>query len=875
MELPKAYEPQNYEDDIYTTWEQSGYFNPDNLPNAEQREPYAIMMPPPNVTGVLHLGHALENSIMDIQVRYQRMNGKRALLVPGTDHAAVATQARVEDNLKKAGIQNPRQEFGRDGLVEKIREFAEQSKSTILNQIRKMGTSADWSRLAYTFDEPRSQAVNEVFKRMYDDGLIYKGYRVINWSIEGQSTSSDDELEYVERNTTLYTFQYSKDLPIPIATVLPETKLGDTAIAVHPNDERYKQYIGNTYEVNFCGTQLTLKVVADTEVDPEYGTGALGVTPAHSMTDFEIAQNNNLPLIQVIGKDGTMTDQAGTCAGLPIKQARANVVQWLRDEGLLMKEEEITHNVSLSDRYKDEIWPMPMEQWFVNVNKEILGRGKSLKDLMREAVTTGHNNDANKVVTITPDRFAKTYVHWIDNLHDWCISRQIWWGHRIPVWYKDGEVYCGTTAPDGDGWEQDPDTLDTWFSSGMWTFSTLGWPADTADFKNYHPTAWMQMGHEILFLWMARMILFSTYVLDDIPFKDVYFHGILRDKNGQKFSKSLGNGINPLEVIEQYGTDALRLSLIKGISPGNDARFYEEKVEDARNFINKLWNISRFVMMQLDQVPDAMRDPAGKPYPKESADLTIADHWISQRLSQVIDSVNNDIEQYKFSAVAETVYEFLWHDFADWYVEISKFQPNPALTTHVLETSLKLLHPFVPFVTEVIWRELGHEDLLMVADWPKRTKESQITQIDQQFSAVQDIIIQVRDLRSKHNISYRQGLMLYTDKKVSLEEMEIIEKMCKVTVHEGNLDCEVVTITNTRFEFTVQLDGLFDISEEKKRLQKEIDQLQKYISGLEKKLGNAEYTEKAPEQVVQATKQELEDKTVERNALQQALQALQ
>lgn len=878
MELPKVYEPQNYEDDIYTTWEQSGYFNPDNLPNAEQREPYAIMMPPPNVTGVLHLGHALENSIMDIQVRYQRMNGKRALLLPGTDHAALPTQARVENNLKQAGMRNPRQELGREGLLKQIRDYAEQSKSTILSQIRKMGTSADWSRLAYTFDEPRSQAVNEVFKRMYDDGLIYRGYRVINWSIEGQSTSSDDELEYEERTTMLYTFQYSKDVPIPIATVLPETKLGDTAIAVHPNDDRYKQYIGQTFEVNFCGAQLKLLVVADEGVDPDYGTGALGVTPAHSMTDYEIAQNNDLPLIQVVGKDGLMTDQAGSCAGLPIKQARANVVQWLRDEELLIKEDEITHNVSLSDRYKDEIWPMPMEQWFVNVSKEIPGRGKSLgksrgktlKDLMREAVTTGHNNDTSKVVTITPDRFAKTYVHWIDNLHDWCISRQIWWGHRVPVWYCIGDEACKLECKQpivsvkppsacphcgSANLTQDPDTLDTWFSSGMWTFSTLGWPNDTEDFVNFYPTAWMQMGHEILQLWMARMILFSTYVLDDIPFKNVYFHGILRAKDGRKFSKSLGNGVDPLDVIKQYGTDALRLSVIKGITPGNDARFYEEKVEDARNFVNKLWNISRFVMMQLDQVS-----------PKESADLTLADQWISQRLSQVIDSVNNDIEQYRFSAVAETVYEFLWHDFADWYIEITKFQPNPALTKHVLETSLKLLHPFVPFVTEVIWKALGHEDLLMVADWPKRTgdsqtTESQISQIDKQFAEIQDIVIQIRNIRAEYKLSYKTEIRLIDDLTIwetnedewyNPEVREVIEKMSKAKIESGVI--KGTTITNSIYTFAIKLDET-EIEKERERLQNEISKKEMQYDQLRKKLDNHDYVKNAPVHIVDETKQ--------------------
>lgn len=858
--MEKGYEPGQYEDDIYAAWDKSGYFNPDNLPG-QRTEPFAVMMPPPNVTGVLHLGHALENSIMDIQVRYQRMQGKKALLLPGTDHAAVATQARVEDNMKKAGIENPREKYGRDELVEKIREFAEDSKSTILGQIRKMGTSADWSRLAYTFDEERSAVVNEVFKRMYDDGLIYRGYRIVNWSTVGQSTASDDELEYKERTTTLYTFKYSKDFPIPIATVLPETKLGDTAVAVHPEDARYKEYIGQKFTVDVGAAEpLTIHVIADDEVDPEYGTGALGVTPAHSATDFAMYEKNkDIGIIQVVGLDGKMTDAAGAdYAGLPVKEAREKFVQWLRDEGLMISEEEITHSVSLSDRFKDEIWPQPMEQWFVSFDTEVPGRGKTLKQLMLEAATTGLGGDANKKVTIIPEQFHKVYVNWIENLHDWCISRQIWWGHRIPIWYKEDEVQCSIDSP-GDGWEQDPDTLDTWFSSGMWTFSTLGWP-DAQDFTTFHPTAWMQMGHEILRLWLARMVMFSTYLLDDVPFYDAYIHGILRDKDGNKFSKSAGNGIDPLDVIAEYGTDALRLSLIKGIAPGNDSRFYEEKVADSRNFVNKLWNVARFVIMKEEE---------GATQPDE---LTLADQWITAKLHTLTAEMTADLDAAQFSQAAEKLYEFVWNDFADWYVEITKFQPNPALTREVLETVLKLAHPFIPFVTEQIWKEIGGEDMVIVAQWPKA--EDAVEDVLGTFAQLQEVIRGVRNIRAQYRIDPGKELSALTQ-DFDEEEQLIVEKLAKVSIHKeaeytNSANCIVGETT-----IVIPLDDVIDVASERTRVQEQIQETEQYVQRLSGKLANENYVNNAPAEVVEETRQKLSDKQAELAQLQETINQLQ
>ena len=702
--LPPAYDPAATEDKIYKLWEESGYFNPDKLPG-ERPEAFVISMPPPNVTGILHLGHALENSLMDLQARYQRLRGKRALIVPGTDHAAVATQARVESELKAQGIANPRQKLGREGLLDEIRAFAEGHKSTIIDQIKKMGTSCDWSRLAYTFDEPRSRAVNEIFRRMFADGLIYRGYRVVNWSVKGQSTCSDDELVYEPQKTTVYTFKYSAEFPIPIATTRPETKLGDTAVAVNPQDERYKRFIGQKFTADVGAAQpLVITVIGDAGVDMAYGTGAVGVTPAHSQIDFEMYQKNKgIGIIPVIGKDGQMLPAAGTAyKGLTTLEAREKFVAWLKKNNLHIKEEEIEHNVGTSDRFKDVVEALPMEQWFIDVNKEIPGRGQSLKDLMREAVTTGHRGDKNKIIKITPERFQNVYLRWIDNLRDWCISRQIWWGHRIPIWYCEdcGEIFYSDAVPDqcpkcaASKLRQDEDTLDTWFSSGSWTFSTLGWPPPKAgeeivDLKKYHPTAWMQMAYDILFFWMARMILMTTYTLDDIPFKNIYIHGILRAKDGRKFSKSLGNGLDPLEVIAKYGTDALRLSLIKGVSAGNDSRFYEEKVEGSRNFVNKLWNVSRYIL-QLEE-----RDESGEP--------TLADRWIWSRFNRLIKEVTGQLDNCQFSAAAENIYDFLWHDFADWYLEISKIKnqneqyQSGKFLLPILEGLLKLLHPFIPF----------------------------------------------------------------------------------------------------------------------------------------------------------------------------------
>lgn len=695
--LLKPYNPVDEESSIYQKWQDSGYFTPENmikdgLINADAT-PYTIVLPPPNVTGVLHMGHALGGTVQDILIRYHRMRGFRTLWVPGTDHAAISTQSKVEGIIKKEEGKS-RHDLGREAFLERVRAFAQQSHDTMVSQIKTLGFSCDWSREAFTLDEQRSLAVRTVFKQMYDDGLIYRGNRIVNWDPKGQTTVSDDELVYESRKATLYTFRYSKDFPISISTTRPETKVGDVAVAVHPDDARYAQFVGQEYDANFCGVDIHIKVIADKEVDPAFGTGALGVTPAHSMTDWEIADRHDLPRPQVINEYAKMTVGDERLMGKKVLEARETIVSWLRDEGLIEKEETIDQNVATAERTSGIIEPLPKLQWFIDVNKPIAARGnKTLKELMREPVADGR-------ITIVPDFFGKTYFHWIDNLRDWCISRQIWYGHRVPVWYKGEEVYCGVEAPSGEGWTQDEDSLDTWFSSGLWSFSTLGWPAQTDDFKTYHPTTVLVSAYEILFPWMARMILMTQYTLGTIPFETILLTGIVRDNQGRKFSKSLGNGIDPLDIAVKYGSDAGRMALIFGTAPGTDMKLSEDKIKGQKHFANKIWNITRFVMAQ-PNTGEIKQDL------KEEFDALAA-------------GITRDLDAFRLHTAAETLYNYIWTRFADEILEASKKEEGYGATLHyILEGSLTLLHPFMPFVTEKLWELTGHDRLLMVTPWPQ------------------------------------------------------------------------------------------------------------------------------------------------------------
>ncbi len=873
-EMAKAYEAKLVEDGIYESWLSSGFFTPENLPNVtDSTEAFTIVMPPPNVTGVLHLGHALENSLMDAMVRYQRLLGKKALLVPGTDHAAIATQARVEKNLMAGGMKHPRQELGREALVEKIREFAEESKATILKQVKKLGTSADWSRLAYTFDAKRNTAVNELFARMYNDGLIYRGFRVVNWSVKGQSTCSDDEIETIERESVLYTFKYSKDFPIAISTTRPETKVGDTAVAVHPTDDRYKAFIGKTFDVDFAGAKLSIKVIASDAVDPSFGTGALGVTPAHSAIDFGMyevqkAKQDPIAIKQVIGADGKMTADAGSVAGMSFEAARESIVAWLKEQGLLEKEDKVVQNVGTSDRYGDVIEAIPMTQWWLDVNREIPGRGKTLRDLMREAVTTGIGGDSSQKVSITPDRFTKLYLDRVENLRDWCLSRQLWWGHRIPAWYRGEELVVGV-RPEGDGWVQDEDTLDTWFSSGSWTFSTLGWPEQTADLKTFHPTNWIQMGYEILYLWLMRMILMSSYALNQIPFTDTYIHGILRDKDGKKFSKSSGNGIDPIEVIEAYGCDALRISVLSGNTPGNDSRYYTEKVEAARNLVNKLWNISRFIIGNAGGARH-VDAPSDSPINGGEASLTLADRWILARFSETAKKVGSLIDRYDFSLAIEVLRDFTWNDFADWYLEIAKIEGEKSdVLLYILERLLILWHPFAPFVTEEIYKSFD-SGMIIVAKWPRDLDGKWKMENGKLFEELKETIIAIRNYLSEHKTLPKDVESITIVNTGALAGMEsIIGGLTKVkSIRSSDERPESITpIVVGAAQIFVQLPAV-DAASEKIRIESEIADATTFIAAQESKLANEDFVKRAPEKVIALERQKLAD-------LQEKLAALQ
>ena len=699
----KPYSPQETEDKINKKWEESGYFNPDNLPE-RHKKPFSMVLPPPNVTGVLHMGSALMVAIEDIMIRYARMKGMKTLWIPGTDHAAIATQSKVEKEIQKTEGKS-RHDLGREELLKRVDAFAKESHDTIVHQVKKMGASIDWSREAFTLDEKRNFAVRTAFKKMYDDGLIYRGHRVVNWDPKGQTTISDDEIVYEPRKAKLYTFKYSKDIPISISTTRPETKLGDTAIAVHPEDPRYTQFIGKEYEAVFAGEKIKLKVIADTAVEKEFGTGALGVTPAHSVIDWEMAQRHGLPLKQVINEYAKMT--VGTVAGLKTAEAREKVVEWLRTEGLLEKEEEVDQNISTAERTGGIVEPLPKLQWFMAVNKEFkkgIFKKTTLKKLMTEAVSSGD-------ITILPERFDRVYQNWINNLRDWCISRQIWYGHRIPVWYRGDEIFCGVEAPQGEGWKQDEDTLDTWFSSGLWTFSTLGWPEKTDDLKTYHPTTILETGSDILFFWVARMILMSTYLLDEIPFKTVYLHGLVRDAQGRKISKSLGNNVDPVDMIAKYGADAVRMSLVVAVGPGNDSKVGEDKVKAYKNFANKVWNISRFIFTACEKTE----------YDPKFSKWSDTDKAHLKKLNDLLAEITQEMDEYKFYLVSEKLYGYIWHEFADKIIEDSKGTLDDSrkqFLMHVHRTMLKALHPFMPFVTEEIWTDIEPDKLLLIENWP-------------------------------------------------------------------------------------------------------------------------------------------------------------
>ena len=882
--LDKTYDAKKYEDAIYKKWEDSGAFKADSNSG---KPAYTISMPPPNATGVLHLGHSVMLALEDIITRHRRMKGYEMLYLPGTDHAAIATENVVIKNLQEQeGIKDPRS-LGREKLVERIAQFVTKSQNTIRSQIRKMGTGCDWSRERYTMDPSLNRCVNEAFKKMYEDGLIYRAERVVNWDVALQTTLADDEVEYKEQEGTLYTIEYisaeqTGGEPIYVSTSRPETKLGDNALAVNPEDKRYSHLIGKHFEVLWPhpggqagGQKITVTVIADHDVDKDFGTGVVGVTPFHSKVDYDMWMRHREEIkaepIHVIDEQGKITAGIKGYGGMKVLQAREKFVEDLRVAGLIKDEKKYVQQMSISYRSKKPIEPLPKLQWFVDVNKKVVqwnSAQMSLKEVMLEVVKSGK-------VKIIPDRFEKIYYHWIENLQDWCISRQIWWGHRIPVWYRGEEIYVGLTAPTEDGWKQDEDTLDTWFSSAMWTWSTLvdsklaadlSLPFEdilknSADYQKFHPTSLMETGYDIIFFWVARMILMTTYMTGRIPFETVYLHGLIRTREGKKMSKSDPKTcIDPLDMIVKYGADALRMSMVIGNSPGNDMRLYEEKIMGYRNFTNKLWNASRFVIGIFEE-----RSIAKAPE-LDLKKLTDTDEWILNKLNATIAACDEALTNYRISEAGQLLYDFLWSDFCDWYLELSKGEKqNPAVLYHVLKTVLTLLHPIVPFVTEQIWSELpGTAGMLITEAYPKPI-EGKFK--NDSVEVIIEIISAIRRMRAENKIEPAQKIpvTLYGRKNLenNKEDITRLARISELTWQESGEKLTGAAADVVKdIQIFIPLDGLVDTEKEKARLQKEMEQLEKYIAGLSAKLSNTNFVQNAPEAVVSAEKQKLAEAEV-------------
>jgi valyl-tRNA synthetase len=849
MKLPAVYEPSKYEDDIYKLWEQGRVFKAN--PHAS-KDHFSISMPPPNETGTLHVGHALGIALQDILIRHARQMGKDALWLPGTDHAALATNAVIEKQLAEQGTN--KHKLGRDKFLQITKEFASDSRQTMIGQIRAMGASCDWSRVRYTLDDTLNRCVNEVFVKMHNDGLIYRGHRIVNWDPNLETTVSDDEVVHKEEKAPFYTLKYG---PFEIGTARPETKFGDKYVVMHPDDKRYAKYShGDSFEAEWINGPVKATVIKDAAIDPSFGTGVMTITPWHDHTDFEIAERHGLEKEQIIGFDGKLLEVAGEFSGLQISDARPKIVKKLEEKGLLVKtDENYSHNIALNDRGKGIIEPQIMLQWFVDVNRpavEWKGQLRSLREVMHAVVEDGD-------IKIVPKRFEKVYFHWIDNLRDWCISRQIWWGHQIPVWYKGDEIYAGTQPPKGQGWRQDPDTLDTWFSSALWTWSTLINPElatdyslsledllnSSPDYKAYHPTSVMETGWDILFFWVARMILATTYATGQIPFKTVYLHGLVRTEQGKKMSKSDPESIiDPLEVIPEYGTDALRLALVSGVSAGNDQRLGRSKIVDNRNFCNKLWNIARYV-----------ENAAGKGNAQVEP-RTPADHWILNKLSILTGAISKDIESYSFNDAYQRLYHFVWDDLADWYIEASKNDPNPEVLRFVLKSTLVVLHPFAPFITEAIWQNLEPKSsgLLAIQQLPEMPKANSKTAED--FEEIQKIISEIRHLITV--LEVKKPKLYYQAAPVIEEQSGLIERLARVSSVEEAAGSPVtgLRLVSTKYGCWLDIDRQ-KASAYLDRLNGQYKQQQDNVKRLKNRLVNKNYTEKAPKEVVEQTKIQL------------------
>lgn len=849
--LEKNYNPKDFEDKIYKIWENEGYFKGviDN-----DKKPFTIVMPPPNVTGNLHLGHALNNTIQDILIRKNRMDGYSALWVPGTDHASIATEAKVVSKLKEEG--KSKESLGRDGFLEASWDWTREYGGNIKNQLKKLGVSCDWSREAFTLDDNLTEAVEEVFIKMYNDDLIYQGDRIVNWCPNCHTAISDIEVVHEDESGHFWNIRYKfkdSDDYIVIATTRPETLLGDLAVAVNPDDERYTDIVGKTLILPLVNREI--KVIADSYVDMEFGTGIVKITPSHDPNDFEVGARHELGQCVVIDEDAKIVEGYGKYSGLDRYEARKLIIEDLEKIGQLDSVKEHEHAVGHCERCHTTVEPLISKQWFVKMDK--------LAKLALDAYK-------NEEIRFIPKRFEKVYVNWLENIRDWCISRQLWWGHRLPVYYHNetGEVAVARKNPDPEKYTQDPDTLDTWFSSALWPFSTLGWPNETEDLKYFFPTNVLVTGYDIIFFWVIRMVFSSLYNLGEVPFKDVYLTGLVKDSQGRKMSKSLGNGIDPIEVIDQYGADALRFALITGNTPGNDSRFYMEKVEANRNFCNKLWNASRFVFMNVEDDVKNIND----------VELQIEDKWIISSLNDVIDEVSTNLNKYEIGIAAEKIYDFTWNVFCDWYIELVKprlygddsslKESAISVLIYTLTNVIKLLHPFMPYITEEIYSYLPNKnDMLINETWPKYSETKSYKNEEQIIDKLVESVISIRNSRQEMNIAPKKQSDIYilTSDKSLEEDFKQLESLFRssVSINEYKVNEDIsednnIVIVKDSYKIIIPLNDLIDYSKELERLEKELNTAKSELKRAESKLNNEGFLKGAPEALVEKEKEKVE-----------------
>ena len=849
-ELAKAYEPKEVEDRIYDFWMKGKYFHAEVDP---KKKPYTIVIPPPNITGQLHLGHAMDETLQDTLIRWRRMQGYSALWLPGTDHASIATEAKIVEAMRKEGI--TKEEIGREKFLERAWAWKDQYGGRIVEQLKKLGSSCDWDRLRFTMDEGCNKAVNHVFKKLYDKGLIYRGERIINWCPHCKTSISDAEVVFEEKEGSFWHLRYPLSDGsgyIELATTRPETMLGDTAVAVHPDDERYKALVGKTVILPLVNKEIP--IIADSYVEQDFGTGVVKITPAHDPNDFEVGLRHNLPVINVMDDGGVINENGGKYAGMPALEARKQIVKDLDEAGFLIKIEPIKHNVGTCYRCGTVVEPRVSTQWFVR-----------MEPLAKPAIDAVKDGD----IRFIPERMDKVYYNWMENIKDWCISRQLWWGHQIPAWYCEcGETIVSETVPTvcpkcgGTHLTRDPDTLDTWFSSALWPFSTLGWPDNTEELKYFYPTNTLVTGYDIIFFWVARMIFSGLEHMGEVPFNTVFFHGLIRDAQGRKMSKSLGNGVDPLDVISVYGADALRFTLVTGNSPGNDLRFSEEKVSASRNFANKIWNAARFILMNIEgkDIDCAL--------PKK---LYTSDKWILNRFNNVTAAVTENLEKFELGMAVSKLYDFIWDDFCDWYIELAKIRMNGAdeesadsarrVLVWTMSNTLKLLHPFMPYITEEIWQTLPHDgEALIVAKWPEYDEALSFPQEAKDLENVMALIRAIRTRRNEMNVPPSKKAHIYIDTAHPApyeESSEFIARLAygsKVEIGTGFDVQGAVTAVTDDAKALLPMDDLVDKAAETARLNKELANAQKQLDTVKAKLANEKFTSKAPQNVIDGVK---------------------